>query len=137
MIIGKAHGRGAVLPVDDEPEVRTPVTRALKRMGFDVLAAEDGVEGMQLFREHQKAIRVVLCDLTMPRMNGWETLAALRNLDPGIPVVLASGYDYLEVISGDHPEWPQAFLSKPYGLQQLKNVIGQVLPERKEGAERG
>ena len=73
----------------------------------------------------------------MPRMNGWETLAALRNLDPGIPVVLASGYDYLEVISGDHPEWPQAFLSKPYGLQQLKNVIGQVLPERKEGAERG
>ena len=73
----------------------------------------------------------------MPRMNGWETLAALRDMAPEIPAVLASGYDYLDVVSGDHLEWPQAFLSKPYGLQQLKDVIGQVLPDRKERAEKG
>ena len=126
-----------MLLVEDDLTVQRLAARMLVKMGFAVIQAGDGVEAVELFAKRKGEIGWVLCDLTMPRMNGWETLAALRNLDPGIPVVLASGYDYLEVISGDHPEWPQAFLSKPYGLQQLKNVIGQVLPERKEGAERG
>ena len=132
VIIGKAHGRGAVLLVDDEPEVRTPVTRALKRMGFDVLAAEDGVEGMQLFREHQKAIRVVLCDLTMPRMNGWETLAALRKLAPGVPVILASGHSETTAMEGEHPQLPDAFLKKPYHLKELGDAIARVMGNRAE-----
>ncbi|MCX6892401.1 MAG: GAF domain-containing protein [Verrucomicrobia bacterium] len=135
--LARGGSEGTVLLVEDDLTVQRLAARMLVKMGFAVIQAGDGVEAVELFAKRKGEIGWVLCDLTMPRMNGWETLAALRNLDPGIPVVLASGYDYLEVISGDHPEWPQAFLSKPYGLQQLKNVIGQVLPERKEGAERG
>ena len=57
--------------------------------------------------------------MTVPGMDGWETVTALRQIEPGIPVILASGYDEAMGIAGDHPEWPQAFLRKPYGLKAL------------------
>ena len=99
---------GTVLLVDDEQMVRNVGERALMRLGFTVLLAKDGVEAVEIFRQHRDEVRCVLCDLTMPRMNGWETLAALRKLAPGLPVILASGYDKAQVMAGDHPELPQA-----------------------------
>jgi len=80
-----------------------------------------------VFRQRQNEINCVLCDLTMPRMNGWETLAALRKLAPNIPVILASGFDEAQVMEGDHPELPQAFLSKPYKHMELRDAINQAL----------
>jgi two-component system, cell cycle sensor histidine kinase and response regulator CckA len=97
--------------------------KVLRSLGFTVLLAKDGVEAVEVFRQHQDEVRCVLSDLTMPRMNGWETLAALRKLAPGLPVILASGYDEAHVMAGDHPELPQAFLSKPYRVQELRDAI--------------
>ena len=96
------------------------------------MSSRDGVEVLKLFRQRQDEIRCVLCDLTMPSMNGWETLAALRKLAPDIPVILASGYDKVQVMSGDHPEWPQVFLGKPYLMKELSDAISQVLINKKE-----
>jgi len=120
-------GGGAVLLVEDEPMVRKLGEVALRSLGFAVLLAKDGVEAVEVFRQHSDEVRCVLCDLTMPRMNGWETLAALRKLAPGLPVILASGYDKAHAMAGDHPELPQAFLSKPYELQGLRDAIGCAL----------
>ncbi len=116
-----------VLLVEDELTSRNVVAIALKRMGFTVLTAADGVEAVELFRQHQAIIRCVLCDLTMPRMNGWETLTALRQLAPGLPVILASGYGEDQVMEGHHPEMPQAFLGKPYELKELRQTLARVL----------
>lgn len=68
----------------------------------------------------------------MPRMNGWETLTALRKLEPDIPVILSSGYDKAQVMSGDHPEWPQVFLGKPYKLKELRDGIWEALVSTKK-----
>ena len=76
-----------------------------------------------MFLQHRKEIRLVLSDVSMPRMNGWETLTALRQIAPGIPVILASGYSEEQVMDGTHPEKPQAFLGKPYGFKELRNAI--------------
>lgn len=120
--------RGAtVLLVEDEASVRETTAVLLARLGLTVLEASDGIEGMAVFRLHQAEIRCVLCDLTMPRMDGWETLTALRQLAPELPVILASGYDRAQVMSGKHPEWPQAFLAKPYTGKQLGEAISQAL----------
>ena len=89
----KASGGGVVLVVEDEPAVRRTVTTALERFGFMVLEAGDGVEALEVFRRHRDEIGCVLCDLTMPRLNGWETLTALRRLVKDIPFILASGYN--------------------------------------------
>ncbi|MEI6260188.1 MAG: response regulator, partial [Deltaproteobacteria bacterium] len=69
----------------------------------------------------------VLCDLTMPRMDGWETLLVLRKISPDIPVILSSGYDKAQVMAGEHAEWPQAFLGKPYKLNDLRETIQKVI----------
>jgi PAS domain S-box-containing protein len=122
-------GRGTVMVVDDESSLRIAVTRALQRLGFKVFAAVDGVEAVELFGQHRDEIDCVLCDLTMPRMDGWETLTALRKLAPGLPVILSSGYDDAKVMEGHHPELPQAFLHKPYEFKALLNTINQVWPE--------
>ena len=92
-----------------------------------MLAAEDGVAAVETFRAHRGETSLVLCDLTMPRMNGWETLTALRQIQPGIPVILSSGYSEAQVMEGIHSELPQAFLSKPYEFAALADVIRQVL----------
>jgi two-component system cell cycle sensor histidine kinase/response regulator CckA len=118
---------GTGLLVEDNEMLRNMAATMLSHLGFTVLAAKDGVEAVEVFRQHKDEIRCVLCDLTMPRMNGWETLAALRKLAPDIPVVLASGYDQTRVMAGDHPDRPQAFLGKPYGMAELKDALDKAL----------
>ncbi|MDT8341395.1 MAG: response regulator [Longimicrobiales bacterium] len=118
---------GTVLAVDDDPMIRSLTTRMLERLGFDVLTAADGVVALEVFDAHAEEIVCVVCDLTMPRMDGWETLAALRERRPGLPVVLASGYDRTYAMSGGGGERPQAFLSKPWDLAQFRDAIETAL----------
>jgi len=122
---------GTVLVVDDEPLVRRGLTRALAGLGYSVLSAADGVSAVELFGQHREEIGCVLCDVTMPRMDGWETLTALRKLAPDVPVILASGYSEAQVMAGDHPELPQALLSKPYDSQALVGALERALAGRK------
>jgi len=125
------EGGGTVLLVEDEEMVREVAAAMLNRLGFSALEAKDGVEAVEVFRQRQDEICCVLSDLTMPHMNGWETLAALRKLVPGIPVILASGYDKVHVMAGYHPELPQVFLGKPYKLKGLSDAISQALAGKK------
>ena len=122
---------GTVLLIEDEEIVRNMAAAMLKRLGFTVLAAKDGVEALEIFRQRRDEICLVFSDLTMPHMDGWETLTALRKLAPNIPVILASGYDKAHVMAGDHPELPQTFLDKPYKLKGLSDAISQALVGRK------
>lgn len=113
----------AVLLVDDDEPMRRMAARMLGRMGFPVLEAIDGVEAVEVFRQHHAQVRLVVLDLTMPRMNGWDALNAIRAIRPGVPVILVSGYDEARVMQGDHPELPQAFLHKPYRREDLAAAL--------------
>ena len=118
---------GTILLVEDEEMIRNMTTSMLTRMGFKVLEAIDGVDAVEIFQKHQDEIDVVVSDLTIPRMDGWETLAALRRIRADLPVILASGYDECVVFAGDHLESPQAFLHKPYKMSALKESLEKVL----------
>lgn len=117
---------GRILLVEDEELVRKMFRSILNRFGFDVLIAKDGVEALDIFRSRPDEIRLVITDLTMPRMNGWETLAALREIRPDIPVILASGYDEAYVMAADYVEKPQAFLHKPFEVKTLQEILERV-----------
>jgi CheY-like chemotaxis protein len=116
-----------VLIVDDDKLFREIAKIVIKRLGFAVVEACDGLDALEVFQQYRNTIRLVLCDVIMPRMDGWETLFALRQLEPHLPVILSSGDDRKKVLSGTHPEWPQAFLGKPYGLPELREAISQVI----------
>jgi two-component system cell cycle sensor histidine kinase/response regulator CckA len=116
-----------VLVIDDESAVRKTLALALPRYGFTVHAAEDGVAALEIFRQRHSEIDCVVCDLTMPRLNGWETLHALRQLAPRIPVILASGYSGARALEGEHQDHPNAFLQKPYELKTLVSSLNAIL----------
>jgi CheY-like chemotaxis protein len=114
---------GTVLVVDDEALVRTMATRVLRHLGYDALVAGGGAEAVALFEEHRQRISWVLCDVTMDGMNGWETLAAFRAVDPDVQVVLTSGFDEAQAMSeGGAMAPPRAVLPKPWTFAQLLEV---------------
>ena len=119
--------QGSILVVDDERLVLKTAQRMLESIGYEVVTASDGPEAVEIYSARMDEICCVLCDLTMPKMNGWETLAALRKLRPEIPVILSSGYDESNVRAHASDEHPQAFLSKPYDRAALKNALSRAL----------
>jgi PAS domain S-box-containing protein len=121
------EGQGLILLVEDEPMVRNMAEAMLKRLGYEVITACDGSEAVGIFRERKDEFGLVLLDLSMPRMGGWETLNALRALRPEVPVVLASGYDEAKVMEGRQAELLQAFLHKPYRMVELKAALDAVI----------
>ena len=123
---------GKVLLVDDDLVVLEITSLMLSTIGFTVLRAIDGIEAVHVFRKHKNEIRLVLSDVSMPRMGGWETLGALREIMPDIPMILASGYGEEQVMDGPHTERPQAFLGKPYNLDALREAIRRTLLETKK-----
>jgi two-component system, cell cycle sensor histidine kinase and response regulator CckA len=129
------EGGGVMLLVEDGDRVRRVTAAMLARLGLGVLEARDGVEALEVFRQNRESISCVLCDLTMPRMNGWDTMAALRQLAPALPVILVTGYDVTREVT-ERCERPQAFLIKPYSLQLLREAIGQALAGSKESEAR-
>jgi len=128
--VQKMDGGGGILLVEDQKIVRDAAGAMLEHLGFEVFTAEDGVEAVEIFRDRAHDIRLVLTDLSMPRMNGWETLKTLRKIRPDIPVILASGYDEARAMSGDHADQPQAFLSKPYQMATLRAALYKALGGR-------
>ncbi|MDA8134688.1 MAG: PAS domain S-box protein [Desulfobacteraceae bacterium] len=119
-----APGRHLVLVVEDEEMVRQMMEDMLRQIGYEVMIAGSGAEAVDIFRLHQKDIKLVVSDLSMPGMNGWDTLAALRKIRPDIPVILASGYDEAGAMeSGDGSVKPNAFLHKPFLMDELKKAL--------------
>ena len=98
----------------------------LAGLGFTVLFAGDGLEALEIFLQHKDEIRFVLSDVSMPRMNGWEVLTALRKITPDLPVILTSGYTEEQIMEDTRPERPQAFLAKPYGLEELETAVCRI-----------
>jgi len=85
---GKAHH---FIP-DDKNAVRAIAGRMCELLGFEVLYVEDGIEALDVFRQHHQKITSVLLDITMPRMDGVEVMHKMRDIDPHVPIILVSGY---------------------------------------------
>jgi two-component system cell cycle sensor histidine kinase/response regulator CckA len=121
---------GTVLLVEDEAALREMTRLALVHFGFTVLLASDGIEAVEIFGQHKDEISCVMSDLTMPRMDGWETIAALRAIRHELPVILASGYDEARAMAGEHTELPDIFLNKPYDINKLGDIIGKAIARK-------
>jgi PAS domain S-box-containing protein len=123
-------GEGRVLVIDDEETVRRVSAQMLKSMGFDTVAAVDGQQGLALFTAHPKAFTAVLLDLTMPKMDGAETFAKLKKLDPHIPVILMSGYTEQEAASQIGSRDMAGFVQKPFQREQFQEILRCALDAR-------
>ena len=121
---------GTVLVVEDVPLIREVAATMLKTLGYTVLQAEDGVRALELFDQHHQDIVCVVSDIVMPRMDGWQTLEALRRRSPGIPVIFASGYTEAQFLEESHDEMPDIFLEKPFQFAKLRNALASLLARK-------
>ncbi len=123
-------GHGTVLVIDDEAPIRDLACSMLGRLGFEVVVGRDGEEGLDVFQALSGQIVAVLLDLIMPRLDGRETLARLRRLDPHIPVLLFSGFSPAQARAGLGREGPTGFLSKPFTSEELEAALRRLLTGR-------
>jgi CheY-like chemotaxis protein len=122
-----AGGTETILVVDDEDPVRDLAHRTLSRAGYRVLTAVDGPQALELYRENGDDISLVILDLIMPSMGGAECLAELLKLDPGVRVLIASGYSG-EVTEGEALErGARGFLGKPFQQEELLQQVRLTL----------
>jgi PAS domain S-box-containing protein len=103
-----------VLIVDDEEGVRRIAGESLRRAGFEVVVAGDGVEAVALIRGGDVRFDAMLLDMTMPRMSGVETCAVIKGLLPDLPVIVTSGYSEQDAASRFEVGAIAGFIQKPF-----------------------
>ena len=118
---------GRILVVDDEPEIRLAATDIFEHLGFKVIQASDGREGLERVQEYSGQLQLVLLDLTMPRMNGIDFMKALRAIDPFVPVLMTSGFSESDNSAELATLGISGFIQKPYGLATLKAKLKVIL----------
>ena len=117
-----------VLVIDDEEVIREVAKSLLENLGYDVLLAKDGVEGIDIFIANMDIISLVLLDVIMPRMGGKETLKKLIKLDPNVNVIIASGFSQSDRTEDFTSIGAKAFIKKPYKQRELLDIIKKILP---------
>jgi signal transduction histidine kinase/CheY-like chemotaxis protein len=120
-------GRGVVLLVDDESMIRKSGKRLLQSLGLEVLCASDGKEGLEEYQREGERIELVLLDMAMPVMDGAECFWRLREIDPGVTVIISSGYACGEEVEEMLASGGVLFLGKPYEKETLQKAVVRAL----------
>jgi GAF domain-containing protein/CheY-like chemotaxis protein len=118
-----------ILVIEDEKNIREVLDEILTTAGHTVVQAENGEQGLDLFRK--KNVDLVITDLGMTGLSGWEVADKIKALDPLIPVILSTGWgvklDQLEI----HQKNVDRIISKPFNMGQILNLVSELLAERK------
>jgi CheY-like chemotaxis protein len=116
-----------VLLVDDEELVRNVGSTMLETLGYRVITARDGLEGVELFRAREEEIDLVILDMAMPRMGGRDCFLELKKIRPGVRAVLSTGYALDEVTQRVLDEGMVGFVQKPYVLDHLAAALSKAV----------
>ena len=126
-ILDVPGGDETILLVDDEQMIRDLGESILTRSGYTVVVAEDGRQGIQTYYRERERIDLVILDLTMPYLSGWEVLEQIRELDPDQKVLLSSGFS-VDLDKRDLKQLDRVdFVAKPYHLDELAAKVRQIL----------
>ena len=131
------HARPAILPgceggktlmlVEDEDMVAVISDQMLTRLGHKVFLARSGPDALSIFQEHREKIDLVILDMIMPGMSGAETFERLKAIDPGVNVLLSSGYTPNGPAQDILRRGCRGFIQKPFTIEQLSQKIREIL----------
>ena len=128
---GLIKGSATILLVDDEELIIDVGQAILEKLGYRVVVSRGGQEAIQMITDRGAEINLVILDMIMPGMDGSTTFDRIREIEPGIPVLLSSGY----AINGNADKIVRrgcnGFIQKPYNISELSQKIRKVLDESK------
>jgi two-component system response regulator PilR (NtrC family) len=120
-----ANGKGWILIVDDDREIRDILSKMLAHMDFEVALASDGSEALDLFL--LKPFDLILTDLRMPRMDGWTLAFHVKSKAPDTPIVLMTGDEKNQIMPGLEGSCVDIVMFKPFRLEEIKKNIQVTL----------
>jgi CheY-like chemotaxis protein len=122
-------GHGTVLLAEDETALRVLAAETLKRLGYHVLAAGNGLEALVAADQYEGEIDIVVTDIVMPRMGGPELVEKLRRKRPGVHVIFMSGYTEAAVLENANIGKDAVLLNKPFSTEILVRKMREVLEQ--------
>src|SRR3989338_2333295 len=128
----------SLLVIDDDPGLTTTLSAILTKAGYtSVAVAHSGKEGIEIFRKSRdpKTLQVVLLDIRLPDLNGVQVLQELKNLDPGVGVIMITGNAVVESAIGSLHQGAAGYVTKPYNIDEVKLFILRVLERQQLAAQ--
>lgn len=116
-----------ILLIDDEPMVLRSSKRVLQKMGYTVHTAPGGHEALRVFKAHLNEIELVMLDMIMPDMDGAQVFSVLRQIDPGVKVLICSGYAKDRKVETLLAEGARAFIQKPFDIDLLSHSVKTII----------
>ncbi|MDI9570196.1 MAG: PAS domain S-box protein [Pseudomonadota bacterium] len=120
-------GRGTILVVDDEKVNIDVISAMLEHLGYRAISAVGGREAVRLYRENWPAIDLVILDAIMPEIGGRETFASLKEINPQVKTIIASGHSLDEFSTALPEQGIRAFIQKPFRLEDLARKVKEGL----------
>jgi two-component system cell cycle sensor histidine kinase/response regulator CckA len=123
----KAKPGETILLIEDEQSVREVTSKLLAKLGYEVITAVDGRDGVNRAAAHEGVLHLVLTDLMMPELGGVEAAQEIRKKRPEIPVLFISGYSEQAVTWRDDMKATGRLLSKPFSVDELARAIRNAI----------
>ena len=121
------NGHGTILVVEDEQLMLRLLEKFLSQQGYQVLIASDGEEAVEVYHLHRLEIDVVLLDVGLPKLTGWDVLLKMKEDNPDVKVVIATGYLAPKMKTDMLRIAVKHFVDKPYVLDELVETIQSLI----------
>ncbi|MBN1932439.1 MAG: response regulator [Desulfobacterales bacterium] len=121
------EGKGTILLVDDEAMILDVSAQMLRRFGYSVIEVCSGKEAIEVYKENNAKIDMVILDIVMPDIGAAETYDKLKEIDPNVKVLLSSGYSIEGKASEIMKRGCKGFIQKPFNMEQLSKKISEIL----------
>jgi two-component system, cell cycle sensor histidine kinase and response regulator CckA len=120
-------GRGTILIVEDEQLMLRLLEKVLSQHGYQVLVTSDGEEAIEVYRRHKLGIDVVLLDVGLPKLTGWNVLLKMKEENPGVRVVIATGFLEPKMKTEMFRAGVKHFVVKPYMLDEVVETLQSLI----------
>jgi DNA-binding NtrC family response regulator len=124
--------RETVFVIDDEALVRKAVGLMLRQGGYDVLEAADGEEAIAVIQSYPAGfpVRAIICDLDLPKVNGYDLISFIRAKLPSVPIIVLTGYPNVQGAASLFSQGVVDYLIKPPKVQILLDAVSRAIEEQ-------
>ena len=123
-----------VLIAEDEKQLQMLTAQILESNGFETICADNGEDAVMLFESQRDRIKLVVLDLVMPQMGGWEAYDRIRLIRPDIPVIFQTGHNPDSVKIDQWAKQGLPVLRKPYSMRELLAAVDKLLAKNAQAA---